>query len=249
MDFIVLTYDDRLSFTELMIRSYLDFFPKFDITFNIPYNNDETLRKIKLLPGNITPIKCKKEMKPTMSALLGSIPDNKFVYWCSDDRYVASFKDAQRFRKISKTLSNNASVNLDAVRTLTIPAQHRRNVKIKLDKNLVLFKFSDSVVHGFWNHHFIRCKWLKDIFINNNLPENYELRDLHKLMGNRNKQYNHRIYTVGSSICVFGETTYHDKMTINCRKAMNKYGIQIPEYPSDNIKIFFDGRPRLTRVK
>jgi hypothetical protein len=248
MEFIVLTYDDRISFTELMVKSYCALCSNItNISFRIPYNNDKTLDYINTFPGKIIPIKCNKAMKPTMRALLEGMSDDSFVYWCSDDRYINQFTNRQIFKQLINVLSQQQS-NIEAVRILTIPAQQNKKITTLLNNQITLYKFSDAVVHGFWNHHFIKKHCLENIFINNNLPENYSLRQLHILLSENNKKYDHNIYTVTNSICVLGETTYHDKMTANCLTAMRQYNINIPAYPKENITIFFDGSPHLVRI-
>lgn len=243
MKFIVLTYDDRFPFVELMVKSYKRFFPNANFEFVIPYNSDSIKVKIEKLSATTIPIKSEKEIKTTMSNLLEGIPDDEFVYWCGDDRYMENIvvPNTTIFKRLYNILSKS-EIKVDAVRILTTQ-KYITHKKIDL-KGFSIYKDNTHVVHGFWNHHFIRSKYLENIFVNNILPENYSLQDLHRYLEKNNKKYVHRIFTVPKSLCLLGETTYRNKIVINCKKAMRQYMIKVPKNVSISKKsIYFNGRP------
>jgi hypothetical protein len=182
-----------------------------------------------------------------MRSLLEGINDDEFVYWCGDDRYVDIFRNVPDFLKIYKHLSRHAETPLDAVRILT--NKHYDLKTNMLVDDVFVFKNKGWVVHGFWNHQFIRRQYLNKIFVENSLPEDYILRDLHIYLEERehNDENMHRIYDVRRSLFVLGETTYHNLLTINCAEAFVKFGLSIPNIPKSEVSIWFDKGPVIKR--
>ena len=85
MKALVLTYDDRIEFSELVVKSYNILCPNHKFEFIIPYNN--IIPSYAVEHTNIKWVKAGLSVKETMAVLLSEIPDEEFVYWCLDDIY------------------------------------------------------------------------------------------------------------------------------------------------------------------
>ena len=86
MKAIVLTFDRHRAITQHMILQYERLWPDHPFCFRIPYQNlgginSDQLEYIRT-PGDTA-----EDIPDAVLQLLADLPDEEWVYWCSDDKY------------------------------------------------------------------------------------------------------------------------------------------------------------------
>src|SRR5687768_9698751 len=163
MDAIVLTFDEQLGLAELTHKRYLARWPTCPFTFRVPVNGAAPGPAFEYLDAqpNCVLVPSPREIGPSMLALLDGIDDERWVYWCIDDRYPIW---------LEPDALDEICAQLDGC------PPHVEEVK--------LFRWKDRVAPGactvgslpftpqrpgtrewgFWHHHFIRAGPLRRLF-------------------------------------------------------------------------------------
>src|SRR5436190_5576789 len=162
---VVLTYDRQVGLAELAVKSYLQFWKECPFQFVIPQNDPnspdfEFLRR----QNNVTMVGTPSSMPQTMSKLLERFEDDAWLYWCIDDRYPISL-DVHRLEAIVAFIESGAAESLNAIKLIhwrEKPDQGREDIQI----GDATFRFQAPVsTWGFWHHHFLKAKVLKNLFL------------------------------------------------------------------------------------
>jgi hypothetical protein len=237
---IVLSFDQRSPFVDLLLKSYEVYYPNCPFIFRVPYNNGLP----KYNHANVQFINTPSDIRSTMEALLKGIPDDEFVYWCFDDVYPVCPVDVRRVNKIYSNLLNYKLIkNIDAVRLINVPSDFKGFKKIYFDiLGVRYFLRSPYQFYTFWFHHFVRAGVLRRIFLNNLLRNNYMISEVEKFCG----AYSHFICIPQSNLTIFGETARKGPnkiphITANCREDLNRFGIVSPNLPSIKKYIYNNG--------
>lgn len=217
---IILGMDSRIEFMNLVIQSYNTLWPGNNFIFRVPYN--EVKPNIKA--DNVELIQVPKSIRKTMDGLLSDIEDDDFVYWCTDDRYPIKMATPDFFKIVAQNLS---SIDFDAIRLLRFP-NVENNIKLQIKD--VLFKpcQKKKMPRGWWHHQFVRAKILRRVFVENELPDNYNHAKINGIMLRNPKKFDHNILLPNMDLLVLGEPTVAGKITLNCVESMKKFGITIP---------------------
>jgi len=230
MKAIVLTYDERATFADLTISSYMQSWKKCPLQFVVPYNNEKPYYKDKF--ENIEFVKTDKSVKNTMCSLLQPINDNEFVYWCLDDIYLHEIKN-QHLLNFIFNIANKKNT-FDVLRLRNPPRRLRwENVVIK-NKHFYRTGFGHS---QFWFHYFVRAKVLKKIFFSDIIKPNATIG---KIGIERRKILtpNYSVLYPQRDVVIFGESTRRGTNTLNCKEALEKYNIKHNITKFSRIRIF-----------
>ena len=240
MKALVLTYDKRFEFSELVVKSYAKLAPAHKLEFIIPYNDTKPAYASE--HKNIKWVKTDPSIKKTMAALLKGIPDEEFVYWCLDDIYPHKIIDLPLFYAMYEHIVAG-DIKCDALRffnhdTLNGPVTST-NTQIR---DMVFFNTKFSV-YGFWFHQFMKSKILKKCFLTNRIADHYTIEQIGNDRDVNPHLYEHNICVPQRYIAILGETTRAANfLTENCVKAFNEYKIN---YKKDKkiIESIFNNRP------
>lgn len=235
---IVLTYDERIEFTKLVLFHYKKFWNNKNIIYRIPYNNK--LPNISF--PNIQLKKTSKDIRSTIYSLINDIDDDEFVYWCFDDVYPVHAITPQIWNNIYNFINNkdNSKLleNIHAIRLIRLPAEYQSKLVNKFGINNVMFgKKTPFCIDGIWFHQFIKTRILKLFFLNDKIISKHKLRDIYNI----SKNLNHNIYLPIANQCIFAETTRGPYITLNCIEDMQKLSLIIPNMKCSGSRIFNNG--------
>lgn len=227
MKAIVLTYDDRMHLAELTIQSYMKFWPNSGLTFRVPYNGDEPQTQFKY--DNVEFVKCEKFVKPTVSALMGDIPNDEWIFWCFDDCYMHDVLDYQTLNGVKHYVENNHPTDIHSFRLIRFHDEFQDKGK-ELSIGAGSFVPKKYAPYRFWFHQFVRAGVMKMAFLDNKLPNNAKISHIEEKR-TTNPRGRHNVYVPQSDVCVLGETTRGGMLTQNCIRALNDYGIVYEKCP------------------
>ncbi|MFP4100763.1 hypothetical protein [Coleofasciculus sp.] len=257
MKAIVLTCDTYIYLVDHLIYTYQKVWPSNPFTFIVPYGDEDGeyaqflkekyKNKIELIYTEaarvIHPVeqevktaeRIKKVslVKPTMLKLLENIPDEEWIFWSMDDRYLIKLKtkDAD---DIYNYLANIQDKTICFVRLL----RGKRFLKdkfIKKESGITINKkcrlietiYTDkTAIVDIWEPQFLRAKVLRRIFENfpNRpfIPKEMDLLTKEKLVGEK-------CYVPEKNLIVFGESTHRGQLTENCVASHKKWGLEITQ--------------------
>ena len=218
MKAIVLTYDDRAPYVDLVLSSYNYFWKNCPLEFVIPYNNQLPYYKDKF--KNLFFIKTEKSVKKTMLTLLSNIPDKEFVYWCLDDVYLHNLCKLNALNNVYNFI-NNTNCNVDGIRLRTMRMKKGRGYKVG-EESFYSINFTH---YQFWFHYFVKSKVLKNIFFSDVIKNCFSIRAIGRER-KKIKTPNYKILIPQNNIAVFGETTRNGIPTKNCQNGFNTYNIK-----------------------
>ena len=162
MKAITLSVDRNRPFLLNMYQSYLEFLPDAKLDFLFPWQSLEPPEGLPQLLGR----RLDESFKASVLGLLDGIPDEEWVYWATDDRYLVA-ADAGIFRAVQDGVAAGdfddfESVMLDnpsRLRGKVIPDQMTvgsGDLQISFDIRMDLLKI--------WQHQFVRTGLLRAIF-------------------------------------------------------------------------------------
>jgi hypothetical protein len=235
MKAIVLTCDKYIKFADHMIYTYQKLWPSNPFTFRVPYDNyPENLAKygdkVELIPMD-----CSK-IRDTVLNLLKDLPDEEWIYWCMDDRYLIRIQE-EAANDIYNFVINNTESDLLTVLCL----RHlkggyfksdkfiQEGVKILTPKKQVVLRetvFSQAdTLPDLWSHQFIKVKALRRVF--ESFPDRpFVAKEMDsfritKLVGERQ-------LIVDKNIAVYGESTSRGEITENCAASFKRWRMELP---------------------
>jgi hypothetical protein len=241
---IVLSFDRQLPFVELMLAQYKRLWLDCPLIFRVPYNDSapqglQNQDCVELL-------KSPKPISETMRVLLQDIDDEDFVFWAIDDRYPVKVQEGVLQMTYEWLLANPDVV--DAVRFTTSRISVADDSITYTIANQQFNRQVDGIAHGFYPHHFIRAKYLKQYFLEPNLPENYSIRTFHKYL--ISLPITSRIATSSKSLIQFAEPSFLNKITINAIADLKAANLPIPDMEIFKaIIIYGDKQKRLSTLR
>lgn len=245
MKAIVLTCDKYLFLADHMIDSYQRHWSTNPFTFRVPYGEEypQFLKKkygekVKLIQTDsakvIYPIqtaegtKTVSLIKPTVLTLLEDIPDEEWVYWCLDDRYLIKIKEIEVMKLYYwiKEIKNVATSSIQFCRVLGAAEDINVNNKI-VNPNGQLFIERENY-RLLFRHQFFRAKVLRTIF--ESFPNQPFLpKEMDKFKLQVKKPKDQKLYISEKNMVIFGESTTGGKLTWNCFLSLRKGGLEIPK--------------------
>ena len=249
---VVLTFDKQVGFAELVYKKYMELWPNCPITFRIPYNSKKSCASYDYFNSkdNVELIISPPDIRRTMSAMLSDIDGDEWVFWCIDDRYP--------IRNINDDVSIDESLSLifEEINSGRLNYLNRIKISSKLEdtqnydewkKNFTkdIFKISNipffkepagvKLFRGVYCHTFIKAKVLKYYFLRDSMPEDYSIREFHRI--NKNSPPDDFPWEDDCSSLIskkhmlsFGEPAIFGMLTMNGLIDLQKYGCPIPDY-------------------
>jgi hypothetical protein len=164
MKAIVLTFDEQTGIAEMVYKRYMEIWPDCPLKFVIPFNS-ETNPCIEYFSSrsNVTLLQSKPDVVSTVSSLLDGIPDQEWVFWCIDDRYPLSIRNAVPLARITNFLETQGNSELRAVKLFR--GKEKLSSKTYRIDDLLFYYQSCKTMWGFYHHHFLRAGILREFFL------------------------------------------------------------------------------------
>lgn len=228
MQALVLTYDTYHPLTHHMIATYEDKWPDHPFTFLVPYNDDYPTELTAEYGETVEPIHTDPSIRDTVLTLLENVPDEEWIYWAIDDKYLVDIARGD-VRRLASWIENGPELNLDGLSF--VRARYLLSGKA-LDGTTVttmdgtkLYRRKDY--SQIWFHQFLKPKVLKHLF--ENMPDPNNAKEMDKLKFEVGLPEEHRLYVTNKNYAIFGESSRRGKLTQNCAQSLQNYGIDPPE--------------------
>ncbi|MBE7384763.1 MAG: hypothetical protein F6J95_025530 [Leptolyngbya sp. SIO1E4] len=235
MKAIVLSCDRYIMLANHMIYTYQQLWPTNHFKFRVPYQDSYPDFLINRYPGKVELIKTESPIKSTALSLLHDIPDDEWIYWCMDDRYlikISSIKEVDDLYRCVLDIKDKDVVSVAFHRNRDrFSANSRLNLRSKIvtDEGQSVFETVHTNMTKLpvvWSHHFIRTKVMRRLFQSfPDRPFTAKEMDFFK----KEKLPGEKIYVLEKNLAVFGESTSRGKLTENCAASFKKWGLEIPE--------------------
>jgi hypothetical protein len=226
---IVLTFDRHRAITQHMILQYQRLWPDHPFCFRVPYQNlgginSDQLEYIKTRGD--TP----EDIPAAVLQLLADLPDEEWVYWCSDDKYPIRLEIerigelmtyALETADISGLLFCRTRVTLDQPELTLYP-----NEQVTASGDVLLERRS---WYQIWIHQFLRVKVLR-YFFTKMPPHPPSAKAMDELKNAIVKPDDFRLFVTKKNFAVFGESTQRGRITRNCFDSIKRSGIELPEW-------------------
>lgn len=230
MKAIVLTCDKYISITDHMLYTYQRLWSSNPFKFRIPYQTYPQFIKDKY--GNkVELIETEKSIKSTALKLLEDIPDNEWIYWCMDDKYLIQIeeKKVNQIYQFVKTIKDTSICGIAFCRF----RKWLQDDYLKQDSKLLGPNgqiFLERVDYSqIWIHQFVRAKVFRDLF--ESFPERpFNAREMDKFKDEYKLIPDKKLYVNMENLVVLGESTLKGKITTNCLESYQRWGIKAPEH-------------------
>jgi hypothetical protein len=230
---IVLSFDQRASFVDLLLHQYNKLWLNCPLIFRVPYNDELPYYASKY--KNIQFIKTSKEFIPTISNLLSGVADKEFVYWAIDDTYAVSLTKPNLLNQCIEYLKT-APQYVDAIRLMTSELDTQfKEPSIKVGQDIFKLRTPFSF-RWFWGHHFVRSKYIKSLFLKSGIKDIWQVNGFDTKIEKVLPSFCHNVYMPAADILTAGETTrsnYNGRpglyVTKNCLYDMQCTGIEPPK--------------------
>lgn len=229
MKAIVLTYDRYISITDHMLYTYQKLWASNPFEFRIPYQiypqflKDKYGKKIELISTD-------KSIKSTALKLLEDIPDNEWIYWCMDDKYLIQIEE-KKVNEIYEFVKTVNDTNICGIAFCRF-RKWLQDDYVKKDSKLVGVNgqtFLERVDYSqIWIHQFVRAKVFRDLF--NSFPERpFNAREMDKFKDEYKLIPEKKLYISTKNLVVLGESTLKGKITTNCLASYRKWNLPTPD--------------------
>ena len=233
MKAIILTFDQQLGFTELLVNKYRELWPDCPFVFRIPYNDEKNIGNFLKNQTNIELVKSPSDIKSTMNILLSDISDAEWIYWCIDDRYP-TYIDTKIIRSVYDFTQSPISNTFNSVKLIHWKERRQQSKKAVTIGDQLFYHQAwkgKNNFWGFWHHRFIKASGLKSVFLENDLSEKYIIKDIQIYNDRENLPFQENIlYPYNKSIIELAEPCVNGKITFNGYYTLKKYSCRIPKY-------------------
>lgn len=248
MKAIILTCDKYIQIANLVLHTYQNLWPNNPFVFKVPYNNQYPELLKEKYGNKIELIKTKKEIKHTMQALLKGIPDDEWVWWCMDDKYLIKI-DTEEANKAYQFVKNLTTPEIGGI---MITRNNNVDKELILDNRLVTSQgqvfIQKRSYHNFYQHYFIKSRILKRVFLKNDFSDNYKLstRDnVDKIIGlfdepEKATEPDEKMYIPQKNMAILGESLYEGKLTKNCKNALLQHNLDLPNIEQSDFSWILD---------
>lgn len=229
MKAIVLTYDKYHRIADHMIQGYMTIWPDNPFVFRVPYQKYPTFLKEKY-KNKLEFIKTEIGIKNTVLRLIEDLNDDEWIYWCMDDRYPIRIK-VDEVLSIYNWIVKLPTNDLSGIMFSNFPKM--MNVKKIMSGNNCIYDNAGRKYYRrrnyamIWMHQFLRVKVLRKLF--NEFPD--EINQAKQMDYFKSTMYlpeEQKLYIYAKSIAEYGESTHRSKMTLNCARSFEKFGMGIP---------------------
>ena len=227
MKAIVLTHDRCRRVTEHMLKTYSVHWPNNEFLFRIPYQQDKNLNAYG---QSFEFIQTSNGIKDTVFGLLNGLPDDEWIYWCMDDKFlIAIDQDAATYftEWVEKLFDTEVGgVSFCRARRLFLPdtVSQIPSIRTARGDSLLLRRNYNQI----WLHQFLRVKVLRRLF--ESFPDaSFIAREMDKFKDVLSVPHDTNLYVTEKNFAVFGESTIFGKLTQGCLLSMQQFSIEAPE--------------------
>jgi hypothetical protein len=227
MKAITLTFDRRKGILEHMLKTYAVHWPNNPFRFRIPYQEDT---RVDAHGQKIEFVRSGPGIKETLAALLADLPDDEWIYWCIDDKYLVDL-DAEAAAYLAGWIEKQTSPDFCGLcfcraRRLLLPdtvcmvpgAQTDRG-----DNLLLRYNYNQ-----FWLHQFLRVRVVRDLFAS--FPDReFIAKEMDDFISTEKPGEGTNLFVTEKNFAVFGESSLRGKLTTGCIASMRKYSLNVPE--------------------
>lgn len=237
MRVIVLTYDKQKGLSELVVKKYESLIETSNLVFCLPKNMEKSLQFDH--SSQVEAFLCESDILSTMSALLDPVPDDEWVLWAIDDRYPITI-NKQAYIDVVNFIKNNKSNDINGIKLMPWREQLTTD-KITIN-NISFVKQKPVGMFGFWHHHFLKAKVLKQAFFDCNPNKINNIREFNNF---HHKQellpFLEGIIVPETPLITLGEPLWQGKLTKNGLLELQNNHCEVPNYPVvDNYLGFLD---------
>jgi hypothetical protein len=227
MKAITLTFDQRRSILEHMLKTYAVHWPGNPFSFLIPYQENT---QVDAHGQEIEFVRSEPGIKETVSALLGGLPDEEWIYWCIDDKFLVDL-DADAAAYFAGWIEKQTSPAFAGLcfcraRRLLSPDTVCMVAGAQTDRgdNLLLrYNYSQ-----FWLHQFLRVRVVRDLFTS--FPDReFVAKEMDGFISTEKPGEGTNLFVTEKNFAVFGESTLAGRLTTGCIANMRKLSFDVPE--------------------
>lgn len=225
MKALVLTYDEHLPIADHMIQTYQDRWQDHQFTFRVPYNDDPPNYLEDKYECDIELVESKPAINDTMMTLLQGINDEEWIYWALDDKYILEL-DTQTVNELRQWLVEDGG-HIDGLSFV-----RARNLLSGVSLSGEYFTNNGEKFHRrsdysqIWLPQFLKAKVLRYLF--KKMPKPDSAKEMDELKYEVGLPDDHKLYVTDKNYAVMGESTSRGKITQNCTRSFEKYGMDIP---------------------
>ena len=218
MKALILTYDHHAPITELVMRTYEEYWPEHPFEWLIPYQDFSKMRqiasnnrrKIRFIP-TAGPI------RSTMQSLLEHTGHEEWVWWCMVDKFL-KYVDASYLSHICHRLDRIPPAVV-GILTCQVDSPSEQ-------------PFAHNIKHRIYMPQFLRAKILKKLFLGDEVGfrEGEKMLDLEERLGRSGQSIKGSRYITKRNGLLAGETTIAGKLTEDCVRAFILHGMEVPTH-------------------
>jgi len=223
---LVLTYDRYRLITEHMLKTYSIHWPNNKFIFRIPYQEDT---RICAHGQAIELVQMGSGIKETVRGLLQGIPDDEWVFWCLDDKFLIAI-DENAASYFSNWLSEINDPLISGLcfcraRRLLLPDTVNEIAKARTARgDPLLLRLNYNQI---WLHQFLRARVVRALF--DTFPDiNFKAEEMDIFKNKQVIPHDTNLYVTERNYAVFGESTVGGKLTKGCMASMQKFAVKIP---------------------
>ena len=231
MKAIVLSCYRNRPLVEHMLLTYKKLCPGHPFTFRIPYQEN---RDLPVGLGPVELVKTPLPIKQTVLSLISDLPDNDWVYWCIDDKFLIEINPQVATHLVASTKNTDdtsiAGVLFCRCRGMCGPPHVSREPVFTTNLGIKLLRRFDF--NQIWLHQLLRVKVLRTLF--ESFPD-YHFRaiemDTFTEQGPSARKLppGQIFYVTEQNFKVLGESTRDGRLTKTCINSLNKYDQEIPD--------------------
>ena len=231
MKAIVLSCDRYHPMTDHMIQSYRRIWPSHPFSFRVPYQEYPNDLKSKY-GDSLELVRTPVHIKQTVLTLIEDLPDEEWIYWCVDDKYLVS---------IDETAANHCYSWISQVTDPSVcGASFCRARKLLDPKNLrqdsfIVNTFGETYIERknyfqIWIPQFLRVTILRDLFLE--FPDRpFKAKEMDVFTGQepdmkvKELRAEQKLFVSEVNYARFEESTSSGFITRNCHVSMTRQGL------------------------
>ena len=233
MKAIVLSHDNNHVFADHMIQTYLRHWPSNPFQFRIPYQEKSHHFKEKF--GDLVElIQTEASIKKTVLGLVSDLPDEEWVYWAVDDKYLI-WIDEDFVNSCHSWVTSGEESPLSGLlfcRCRNLLDENNLGSELRDVLTLGESLYKRKNYYQFWVHQYLRVGIIRSIF--QDFPDYlFRAREMDDFLGTRAGTpklipAKHKTYVTKNNYAVFGESTSGGWVTKNCAESLSSYGLDFP---------------------
>ncbi len=209
-----------------MLKTYAVHWPGNPLVFRIPFQQDT---EIQTHGQRVEFVRTGPGIKETIAALLEDLPDEEWIYWGIDDKYLIDL-DAASASYFSNwvqeaTVPDFCGLCFCRARRLLYPdtvGRSRAGPTDRGDRLLARFNYNQI-----WLHQFLRVRVLRQLF--DSLPDRpFFAKEMDAFIAGLSPGGDMNLYVTEKNFAVFGESSLRGRITTGCLASMETHGLDRP---------------------